>query len=123
MSEKRLILIADDDPDIVTLIRDLLEFEGFQTVSAYEGVRAIEIVHKRKPDLILLDLQMPAGTGQSVLENIRTVPDTKKIPVIVLTGLQASDLEEECLALGAQAFIRKPYERELLLAKIRQLIG
>ncbi len=119
----KLILIADDDPDIVAILRDLLEFEGFRTLSASEGVRAIEMIHKRKPDLVLLDLQMPAGTGQSVLENIRTVPETKKIPVIVLTGLQAADLEQECLALGAQAFIRKPYERELLLAKIRELLG
>ena len=119
----KVILIADDDPDIVAILRDLLEFEGFRTLSAFEGVRAIEMIHKRKPDLVLLDLQMPAGTGQSVLENIRTVPETKKIPVIVLTGLQASDLEEECLALGAQAFIRKPYEREALLAKVRELLG
>ena len=93
--KKFKILIVDDEPDIVTTVHDQLEADGFETVAASEGVRAIEMAHRQKPDLILLDLKMPAGTGQAVLRALRSRPDTEKIPIIVLTALQGPQLEKE----------------------------
>lgn len=122
MKTKYTILIADDDPDIVKTLSDLLEYEGFATRSAYEGVRAMEVAHKEKPDLILLDLRMPAGTGQSVLQRLRLRPDTAAIPVIVLTALAEPHLEQETKSLGAKAFFRKPYDSAALVRVIRALL-
>lgn len=122
MSQKYNILIADDDPDLVKVLKDRLEAEGFLVVVAYEGIRAVEMAHKKGPDLIILDLKMPAGTGQSVLKNLRSHADTDKIPVIILTALSTPDIEREVKKAGAQALIKKPYESTDLLDKIRSLL-
>lgn len=81
MTEPKKILLVDDDRDFVTVLGDRLKAEGFKTVVAYEGVRAIEVAHKTKPDLILLDLKMPAGEGLSVLESLRKHPDRTPCPL------------------------------------------
>lgn len=122
MSSKGKILIADDEIDFVKLTRDWLEFEGYETIAAYEGVRTIEAAHKQAPQLILLDLRMPAGGGQSVLQALRSKPQTEKIPVIVITGEAQAALQQEILALGAQEFIVKPAKKDILLEKIKKHI-
>ena len=120
---KSKILVADDDTDLVQMLRDMLEHEDYETFAAYEGVRAIEAAHKQKPNLILLDIQMPAGTGQSVLQALRAKDATKKIPVIVISGVQQSGLADEVKKLGAQDFILKPYEKEDLIRKIKKYLN
>lgn len=122
MNKKYTILIADDEQELVTTLRDFLEYEGFETLSAFEGVRTVEIAHKKKPDLILLDLQMPAGTGQMVLESLRSRPETEKIPVIVITAIAKDNLEEEVRRRGAQDFLQKPFDPQDLLSKILALL-
>lgn len=120
--KKPMILVADDEEELVKALRDRLHFEGFETVAAFEGVRAIEMAHKQHPDVILLDLRMPAGTGQSVLKSLKSRKETEKIPVIVLTALEGNDLEKELLLAGAFDFIRKPYDWNMLLDKIRNAL-
>lgn len=119
MKEKFRILVVDDDVDLVKTLRARLEFEGFETFAAFEGIRAIEMTRKKKPHLILLDLRMPAGTGQSVLKTLREHTETEKIPVIIITALDDPRLEMETKEAGADAFFRKPYSIESLLEKIR----
>lgn len=116
------ILIADDEPEIVATLRDRLKANGFETMEAYEGIRTIELAHKEKPDLILLDLKMPAGRGESVLKSLKSHPETKKIPVIVLTAMPARDVKERVLAEGANDFIQKPYDATVLIDKIRNCL-
>lgn len=123
MNKKYTILIADDEQELVTTLRDFLEYEGFETLSAFEGVRTVEIAHKKNPDLILLDLQMPAGTGQMVLESLRSRPETEKIPVIVITAIAKDNLEEEVRRRGAQDFLQKPFDPQDLLSKILALLS
>lgn len=113
------ILVVDDEADLVKTLRARLEFEGYETSAAYEGVRAVEAAHKQKPHLILLDLRMPAGSGQSVLKTLRSHPETEKIPIIIITALNDSRLEAETKEAGAEEFFRKPYSIETLLEKIR----
>ncbi|MBI2346534.1 MAG: response regulator [Deltaproteobacteria bacterium] len=122
MRAKYCILIADDDHDLVRTLTDRLIYEGFDTLAAHEGVRVVEQAHRARPDLIILDLQMPAGTGQTVLERLQARPDTAKIPVIVLTGVGGPELEGEIRARGAREYLQKPYEPEDLLRKIRALL-
>ncbi len=119
---KKKILVADDDSDLVHMLRDMLEYEGYETFAAFEGVRTIEAAHKQKPDLILLDIQMPAGTGQSVLQALRAKDATAKIPVIVISGVQQSGLADEVKTLGAQDFILKPYEKLDLISKVKKFL-
>ena len=121
--KKLKILIADDEEELVKALRDRLQFEGFETIAAFEGVRAIEMAHKHHPDLILLDLRMPAGTGQSVLKSLKSRSETEKIPVIVLTALEGHNLEQELLGAGAIDFVRKPYDWNTLLDKIRKALA
>ena len=123
MNEKQTILIVDDDADLVKTLGCLLEAEGFNTLTAYEGIRAVEKANKYLPALILLDLQMPAGTGQTVLASLRSRNETRKIPVIVLTALDDPSLETAVLQGGAQDFLRKPCDPELLLQKIRGFLS
>ncbi len=121
--KKDKILIADDERDIVQTLKAQLEANGYETISAYEGIRVVELAHKEKPDLILLDLNMPVGTGQTTLEFLRSKLDTEKIPIIVLTAMPAGELKEKVLAKGAQDFLQKPYELKTLLEKIKTYLA
>ncbi len=120
--KKPKILVADDEEELVKALRDRLHFEGFDTVTAFEGVRTIEMAHKHHPDLILLDLRMPAGTGQSVLKSLKSRPETENIPIIIITALEGNNLEQDLLKSGANDFIRKPYDWNVLLDKIRKFL-
>ncbi len=122
MQKSLRILIADDEQDFVHLMKARLESEGHSVTAAHEGVRAIEMVRKEMPDLLLLDLKMPAGSGQSVLQTLRANPETKKLPVIVLTAMAGRSIEEESYRLGADAFIRKPFDIKRLLEKIDSIL-
>ncbi|MBI2341512.1 MAG: response regulator [Deltaproteobacteria bacterium] len=117
------ILIADDDRDFVTVLKERLESSGFITDCAYEGVRTIELAHKKKPDLILLDWKMPAGGASTVLQYLKEKPETKNIPVIVITGVADNFLESKAASLGAKYFIRKPYDPHLLIDTINEILA
>ncbi len=117
------VLIGDDDRDLVQVVGQRLRAEGLSTTVAYEGVRVIEAVNRDHPDLIILDMRMPAGTGNSVLKTLRAKEHTAKIPVIVVTGLDGQTIEDEARAAGAQAFFRKPFEFDQLMQIIWDLLG
>ena len=117
------ILIADDDRDLCASLEQRLRHDGLTVVAAHEGVRVIEAAHRQKPDLILLDIKMPAGTGRTVLQALRSKEDTKKIPIIVMTAMEESGLKERLLFEGANDFLKKPFETQLLLNKIRTFLG
>lgn len=119
---KKKILIADDDHDLVEVIRARLENFGYDVVCAYEGIRVIEMAHKEKPDLIILDWMMPAGYGDVVLSGLKEKNDTRHIPVIVLTCVDESDLEERVIKMGAVAFLHKPYDARVLIQKIHEAL-
>lgn len=121
MSKPR-ILIADDEEDICRILKDRLELSGFDTLAAHNGIHAIATAQKHKPDLILLDLMMPAGTGPSVLSALKADVETQKIPIIVLTALKETELKDELIALGIEGFIQKPYDSENLVNQIRSLL-
>ncbi len=122
MNRKYKILIADDDVNLIEILNARLESEGFETITAGEGVRAVQMARKEKPDLIILDLMMPVGGGHAVLNNLRFQDDTRDIPVIILTGVDKPNLEKEKRATGAADFMKKPFEGAVLIQKIRALL-
>jgi CheY-like chemotaxis protein len=114
------LLIADDQPDNVLLLARYLENEGYHYIEAKDGLEALEKVHNEKPDLVLLDVNMPNKDGFAVLEEIRADPTVQHIPVIILTAARLDSIEVQFgLNLGADDYITKPFNKRELLARIR----
>lgn len=120
---KYKILIADDDRDFVKTLRSRLEIEGYETLCAYEGVRAVELAHREKPNIILLDWRMPAGTGETVLKNLADKDDTRGIPVVVITGYNDPDISNVSKNYGVKATLHKPYDQKELLDVIKGVLS
>lgn len=114
------ILVADDVPDNLTLLTRYLEFEGYDYITAQDGMETLIKVQDEMPDLVLLDISMPKKDGLIVLEEIRANPALTYIPVILLTAarLDPSDIRDG-LNLGADDYITKPFDRHELMARIR----
>ncbi len=119
MSKK--ILIADDEPDILEIIRFNLEKEGYQVESAGNGIEALESAKKFKPDLIILDVMMPGRNGWEVCQQLRMYPDFKQTLIIFLTALSDESSEIKGLESGADDYIAKPIRPNILLSKVNAL--
>jgi len=122
MGQKKKILIVDDERDIVKALMIRLQGAGYEVVTAFDGAQGIFVAHKEKPDLILLDIRMPAGNGFSVAEKLKHSVDTFPIPVIFLTGSPETNAEERAMTLGARFYIKKPYDPEELLDAIKRAL-
>lgn len=118
--KKFKILVADDRPDNITLLARYLEYEGYEHVTARDGVETLNKVRDELPDLVLLDVNMPFKDGFTVLEEIRGDPAVQHIPVIILTAarLDPTDVQSG-LNLGADDYVTKPFDRHELMARIR----
>jgi len=116
------ILIIDDHPDNVFILQDRLEREGFDVITAYDGETGLRKSMEENPDLILLDIMMPGMSGYDVCKKILETESTKIIPVILVTALtDAQDVKEGLLA-GAFDYIKKPFNRIELLARINSAL-
>ena len=118
--KKFKILVADDTPDNVTLLARYLQYEGYDHVTAQDGVETLDKVRAELPDLVLLDINMPKKDGFTVLGEIRADPSVAHIPVIILTAarLNPSDIQSG-FNLGADDYVTKPFDRHELMARIR----
>jgi DNA-binding response OmpR family regulator len=123
MGQKKKILIVDDERDIVRALTIRLKGAGYDVVTAFDGAQAIFMAYKENPDLILLDIRMPAGDGFSVAEKLRSSRQTLNIPVIFLSGSPEKNAEERAMGLGSRFFIKKPYDPEELLDAIRRVLA
>ena len=121
MGQKK-ILIVDDERDIVKALMIRLQGAGYEVVTAFDGAQAVFVAHKEKPDLIILDIRMPAGDGFGVAEKLKHSASTFSIPVIFLTGGPERDSEEKAMTLGARFYIKKPYDSEELLDAVRRAL-
>lgn len=118
------ILVVDDDGNAAQLIRDVLKPQrGFQTSWSATGRSALEELEKRPPGLILLDLMLPDTDGFEVLRTIKSRPETRGIPVVLMTTLTERSVEERALRSGADAFLLKPFSPKALLELARRLCG
>jgi DNA-binding response OmpR family regulator len=122
MSRKR-ILIVDDDHDLRKALRTRFKAHGYETVFACDGYSATKVAKEEEPDLIILDIGLPAGDGFIVLERLQENPATEFIPVIVLTARHPGGNKERALRLGAKAFFQKPADNMELLTTIEETLG
>ena len=113
------ILIIDDDPDLRMALRLRLRANRYDTINAVDGYSALVQAQKEHPDLVILDLGLPAGDGFVVLDPLQRSSDLSEIPVIVLTARDAEVAEQQAYHAGACAFFQKPADNNELLAVIR----
>ncbi|MGA9642280.1 MAG: response regulator [Terriglobales bacterium] len=117
--ENPKIMIVDDDPDLRQALRLRLRANQYDTVNAADGYSAIAMAYKEQPDLIILDLGLPAGDGFVVLDRLQKDDKLSTIPVIVLTARDPQSSEQRSLTSGAAAFFQKPADNAELLEVIR----
>ncbi len=122
MTGKRKILIVDDERDIVKALMIRLQDHGYYVITAFDALQGFSVALKEKPDLIILDIRMPAGGGFSVAEKLKRSTLTWTIPIIILTGSSEKDAEARAKDLGIHFYIKKPYDSEELLDAVRQAL-
>ena len=122
MSNKK-VLVVEDDGDVRLGYRVLLKANDYDTVFAADGSSAVSEARKHQPDLIILDLGLPAGDGFIVLDRLRANTDLAAIPVVVVSARDLQANKERALKAGARAYVQKPWDDDELLATIGQLLG
>lgn len=117
------VLIADDEPNIVTSLEFLMERAGYETRVATNGQEALDLAEAFRPDLVLLDIMFPVKSGYEVCQRLKSDPATRGIKVVVLSA-KGRDVEvAKALELGADAYITKPFSTRELVAKVQELLG
>ncbi|HEX4325021.1 MAG TPA: response regulator, partial [Gaiellaceae bacterium] len=120
MGRTRRVLVIDDDRLLCELIRTTFELEGFEVGVAYDVIEAERVLVESRPDAILLDIGLPGIDGIFYLERLRETPQTRKIPIVAISG--SEEAGRSAKAAGAQAFMRKPFSPLELIALVTPLI-
>ncbi len=118
---KKKILIVEDDRDISELIAYNLQREGYEIACLYDGSQAVDFVHKRKPELIILDLMLPEVDGIEICRTLKSDAATKHIPIVMLTAKSEEADVVVGLQMGADDYIPKPFSPRVLVARIKAL--
>jgi two-component system, cell cycle response regulator DivK len=116
------ILVVEDQPDNRRILHDLLTSAGYEIIQADDGEEALAAVARDRPDLILMDIQLPLLDGYEVTRRIKADPALRAIPIIVVTSYALSGDENKARAAGCDAYVTKPYSPRALLAKIREYV-
>lgn len=122
-SHTPVLLIADDDEDILTLVQLRLSRSGYDVVVARDGEEALRLTRERQPDLAVLDWTMPKLSGIEVLRGIRSEPETAAIPVVLLTARASEADIAEGLAAGANGYVTKPFSPQELATHVQAILA
>ncbi|MCC6187888.1 MAG: response regulator [Anaerolineales bacterium] len=114
------VLIVDDDRTMNSLLKTLLELDGFVVVMVTHGEKVLPLALAERPDAVLMDVHIAEADGMEVLRQIRRHPDLQRLPVVMSSGM---DVERECRASGADAFILKPYPPDELSSTLKRVIA
>jgi two-component system, cell cycle response regulator DivK len=117
---KKRILVVEDQPDSRQIIRDMLAATDYEIIEAEDGEQALAAIAKQRPDLILMDIQLPILDGYEVARQIKADPAPRSIPIIAVTSYALNGEEKIAKAAGCDDYVPKPYSPRELLAKIRQ---
>jgi len=123
MGETQKILIVDDDMKTVEILSMILRKAGYDVIYSLDAYQGVAKAHKEQPDLIILDLMMPAGGGMNALNSLKLSINTNQIPILVLTGIQDDSYREEAFDKGVKGYLEKPYDTDELLSVIDKIIG
>jgi DNA-binding response OmpR family regulator len=120
-TKSKKVLVVDDDPLVIRLVKELLKTQGFSVETAKDGIDAMIMVQKNKPDLIVLDIMMPELNGYDVLKTLKFKEEYKKIPVILLTSRE-QELDKRISKMMGIDYLQKPLDREAFLNKVQQAV-
>lgn len=118
----RRILVVEDQEDNRSILRDLLTRAGFEIIEAANGADGVTLARAEKPDLILMDIQLPVLDGYEATRRIKSDPALAATPVIAVTSYALSGDEEKAMSAGCDAYVTKPFSPRLLLAKVREFL-
>jgi two-component system cell cycle response regulator DivK len=118
----RRILVVEDQEDNRRIIRDLLTAGGYELIEATAGDEGVAAAQRERPDLILMDIQLPGIDGYEATRRIKADPALKHIPVIAVTSYALSGDDQKALAAGCDGYVTKPFSPKVLLAKIREYL-
>lgn len=116
------ILVVDDEPNIVLSLEFLMEKQGYEVRSAYDGEQALEAISEAPPDLVLLDINMPKVNGYEVCAAIRADPKLKDVRILILTAKGRDVEREKGLAMGADEYVTKPFSTLEVVEKVHELL-
>ena len=119
----KFILVVEDQADNRRILRDLLVNAGYELIEAESGEEAITAVTARRPDLILMDIQLPVIDGYEATRRIRSHPELKSVPIIAVTSYALTGDEAKALAAGCNAYVTKPFSPRALLAKVQEQLA
>jgi len=119
---KRRVLIADDEPNIVTSLEFLMQTSGYDVRVARDGDEALQLVDSFRPEIVLLDMMMPQRSGTEVCRSIRGNPAYSTIKVVMLSAKGRDSDIEQGMAVGADAYLTKPFSTKALVAQVRELL-
>jgi CheY-like chemotaxis protein len=123
MSKQARVLVADDDEDILTLVKAVLERAGHEVIAVQDGAQALASLQSQEPDLAVLDISMPELDGLEVLRRVRDDHGIRALPVILLTAkAQEADVERG-YAAGASAYVKKPFSPRELAERVESLLA
>jgi two-component system, cell cycle response regulator DivK len=116
------ILVIEDTEDNRQIIRDLLSSVGYELIEAVDGLQGVALAQKERPDLILMDIQLPEIDGYEATRRIRAIPELAKVPIIAVTSYALSGDEAKTREAGCDGYVAKPFSPRQLLAKIREFL-
>ncbi|HEY1888207.1 MAG TPA: response regulator [Roseiarcus sp.] len=119
----KTILVVEDQEDNRQILRDLLASAGFRMIEAHDGQQAVTMARLQRPDLILMDIQLPLVDGYEATRSIKGDAELKHIPIIAVTSYALGGDEQKAQEAGCDAYVAKPYSTRHLLAKIGQFLG
>ena len=114
------ILVVEDQPDNRRILRDLLGNAGYELIEAETGEEALTAIEAQRPDLILMDIQLPVMDGYEATRRIRSNPELNSIPIIAVTSYALAGDEAKALAVGCNAYVTKPFSPRALLGKVQE---
>lgn len=117
-----LVLVVDDDPDMIKLLRTTLSAALYRTSAAFDAMQGMIIANRDVPALVVVDLHMPAGGGLSLIQKLKGTPKTSGIPLLVLTADSNASMPDHVRTLGADGFLLKPLQPEALLEAVDRLV-
>lgn len=117
------ILVVDDDPTSLRLLELILSKEGYQVISASNGLEALRKARTESPDLLILDVMLPGFDGLEVCHRLRSEPGMAKLPILMLSAKQQKSDQDAASKVGANAFLPKPVNRTALLSKVAEFVG
>jgi len=116
------ILVVEDTEDNRQIIRDLLSSVGYELIEAADGAEGVAMAQSQRPDLILMDIQLPQMDGYEATRRIRAIPDLARVPIIAVTSYALSGDEAKTREAGCDGYVAKPFSPRQLLAKIREFL-